>query len=119
MSDKQNRQTSKQNYLPLKSRIENFFDSHSEPQSLIVLEEMKIKYWIHPTDAKYYAIVIESKYPVQNMTDLQYNDMCTIRKHLEYRYGKANVYLERTQSDYLRIYFFEDFERDVSRRSTL
>ncbi len=103
------------NYLPLKSRIENFWDSHNDAGGLIVLDEMKIRYWIHPTDVRYYAIVIESKHPVPDMTDLQYNDMCTIRKHLEYRYGKANVYLERTQSDFLRIYFFEDFERETSK----
>ncbi len=103
------------NYIPLKSRIENFFDSHQDPGGLIVLNEVKAKYWIHPTDARYYAVVIESKNPIPDMSQMQYNDMSTIRKHLEYRHGKSNVYLERTQSGFYRIYFFEDFEAEVSK----
>lgn len=103
------------NYYPLKSRIENFFDSHRDPGNLIVLSEAKVRYWVHPSDARYYAVVIESKNPIPDMTQIQYNDMCTIQKHLEYRFGKSNVYLERTEADYMRIYFFEDFEREVSK----
>ena len=103
------------NYLALKSRIESFWDSHRDAGNLIVLSEMKVRYWIHPSDARYYAVVIESKNPIPDMSQIQYNDMCTIRKHLEYRFGKSNVYLERTVTDYFRIYFFEDFEAEVSK----
>ncbi len=103
------------NYMPLKSRIENFFDSHRDPGNLIVLNEAKVRYWVHPSDARYYAVVIESKSPIPDMTEIQYSDMSTIKKHLEYRYGKSNVYLEKTESGYFRIYFFEDFEAEVSK----
>ncbi len=101
-------------YLPLKARIESFFDTHRDPGGLIILDSNKVKFWVHEQDFRYFAILIESRDPIGHISDTRYNDLMTIRKLLEYQFGKSNVYMEISQKQFVRIYFFVDFEAEVS-----
>ena len=101
-------------YMPLKARIEAFFDTHRDPAGLYVVESKKVKIWMSDQDFRYFAILIESRDLLENMTEQKYTDLMNIRKLLEYQFGKANVYQEISQTGFVRIYFFVDFESEVS-----
>ena len=100
--------------MPLKARIEAFFDTHRDPGGLHVLESNKVKFWMSDLDFRYFAVLIESKDPVDRISDQKYTDLMNIRKLLEYQFGKPNVYQEVSQNGFVRIYFFVDFEAEVS-----
>ncbi len=101
-------------YMPLKARIESFFDSHRDPGGLFVLESNKVKFWMSDKDFRYFAVCIESRDPIGDMNEQKYTDLSSIRKLLEYQFGKANVYQEISSTGFVRIYFFVDFEAEVS-----
>lgn len=101
-------------YMPLKARIESFFDSHRDPGGLFVLESNKVKFWMSDKDFRYFAVLIESRDPIDNISEQKYTDLTSIRKLLEYQFGKPNVYQDISQSGFVRIYFFVDFEAEVS-----
>lgn len=100
-------------YMPLKARIEAFFDTHRDPGGLFVLESNKVKFWLSDKDFRYFAVLIESRDPIDNMTEQKYTDLMTIRKLLEYQFGKPNVYQEVSSVGFVRIYFFVDFEAEA------
>lgn len=101
-------------YMPLKARIEAFFDTHRDPGGLFVLESNKVKFWMSDKDFRYFAVLIESRDPIDNISEQKYTDLMNIRKLLEYQFGKPNVYQEISQYGYVRIYFFVDFEAEAS-----
>jgi len=102
------------NVIPLKARIEAFFDTHRDPGGLYVLESNKVKFWMSDQDFRYFAVLIESRDPIGHISDQKYTDLMNIRKLLEYQFGKPNVYQEISQKGFVRIYFFVDFEAEVS-----